>query len=157
MPGGRPKAITKEIEETIAELFFLAFTDEEVALFVGINRKTIYRARLGEFCPAIKRAEIARERAYRQKIMDGREGWQGAAWSMERKHPEQFSRPEIQLAITNNTLNQTNNVLVIQAEVAGQIKTRVKTAEAKIDQLLKDKRGANQNGNGNGQKDAHAS
>ena len=150
MPAGRPKAITKAIEKTIAELFFLAFTDEEVALFTGINRSTIQRARAGTFCIAIKRGEIARERAYRQKIMDGKEGWQGAAWSLERKHPTQFSRPEVQFQITNNTLNQTvNNTLIVTAEVAHGISSRVKEVDAKIERLLKDKRGSNGNGNGN--------
>lgn len=157
MPAGRPKAITKELEKTIAELFFLCFTDEQVAFYVGINRKTIQRARAGEFCPAIKRAEMAREASYRQRTWDGAEGWQGAAWNLERKYPTQYSRPEIQFQITNNTLNQstTNNVLVIQAELAGRIASRVKTSETKIDQLLKAKRPSN--GNGNGQKDTHAS
>ena len=146
---GRPKAITKAIEKQIAELFFLAFTDEEVALFTGINRSTIQRARAGNFCIAIKKGEIARECAYRQKIMDGKEGWQGAAWSLERKHPTQFSRPEVQFQINNNTLNQTvNNTLVVVAEVAKEIHGRVKEADMKIEKLLKDKRGHNGNGNG---------
>ena len=143
---GRPKAITKAIEKQIARLFFLAFTDEEVALSTGINRSTIQRARAGSFCIAIKRAEIAREAVYRQKIMDGKEGWQGAAWSMERKHPTQFSRPEVQFQINNNTLNQVNNTLVVTAEVAHGISSRVKEVDAKIDRLLKDKRGGNGNG-----------
>jgi hypothetical protein len=146
MPTGRPKAITKELEKTIAELFWLAFTDEQVAFFTGINQKTIQRARLGSFCPAIKIAEIGREIAYRKKIWNAKGFWQGAAWFLERKYPTQFAKPEIQLAIntTHNTLNQT---LVITAEVAGQIGHRVKEADAKITQLLKDKRGHNGDGN----------
>jgi hypothetical protein len=146
MPVGRPKAITKAIEKTIAELFFLAFTDDQVALFTGVNVRTIARARAGGFCHAIKRGELARERAYRQKIWDGREGWQGAAWFFERKYPTQFAKPEIQLAI--NTTNQTvNNTLIVTAEVAHGISSRVKDVDAKIERLLKDKRGHNGNGN----------
>ena len=145
MPAGRPKAITKAIEKTIAELFWLAFTDEQVALFTGINVSTIQRARAGTFCIAIKRAEIRREMIYRKKIWSGKEGWQGAAWSMERKYPGQFSRPEIQLQI--NTTNQTvNNTLIVTAEVAHGISSRVKDVDAKIERLLKDKRGSNGNG-----------
>jgi hypothetical protein len=146
MPAGRPKAITKELEKTIAELFWLAFTDEQVALFTGINRSTIQRARAGNFCIAIKRAEIKREMIYRRKIWAGKEGWQGAAWSMERKYPGQFSRPEVQLQI--NTTHQTvNNTLIVTAEVAGVMANRVKAAEKKIDDLLRLKRGSNGNGN----------
>jgi hypothetical protein len=144
MPSGRPKAITKELEKTIAELFFLAFTDDQVALFTGVNVRTIVRARAGGFCLAIKRGEMARERVYRQKIWDGREGWQGAAWFFERKYPTQFAKPEVQLQI--NTTNQTvNNTLIVTAEVAHGISTRVKDADAKIERLLKDKRGGNGN------------
>ena len=150
MPAGRPKAITEELELKIADCFFDGLTDEETAALCDINQKTIQRARAGQFCPAIKKAEFGRKQFYIRKLRDGkRPDWPRIAWFLERRYPTEFAKPEIQLAITNNTLNQTNNVLVIQAEVAGQIKTRVKTAEAKIDQLLKDKRGSGGNGNGN--------
>src|SRR4029077_15257977 len=135
---GRPKAITKELEKTIAELFWLAFTDAQVALFTDLSVRTIERMRTGEYCRAIKKAEIKRESIYRKKIWSGKEGWQGAAWSMERKYPGQFSRPEIQLQINNNTQN-VHNTLVITAEVARDISARFKNKEDKIDQLLKDK------------------
>jgi hypothetical protein len=148
MPAGRPTKLTPSVQKEIAELFFLAFTDEQVALYVGINEKTIRRARLGEFCPAIKKAEIAREMKYRQKVWDGVGNWCGVSWFLERKYPTQFAKPEIQLAI--NTTNQTvNNTLIVTAEVAHGISSRVKEADAKIERLLKDKRGSNGNGNGN--------
>ena len=60
MPAGRPTKLTPAVQKQIAELFFLAFTDAEVALFCGINVNTIRRARAGQFCIAIKRAEIGR-------------------------------------------------------------------------------------------------
>jgi hypothetical protein len=155
MPAGRPKAITPELEPVIAELFFLAFTDDQVALFTGVNVRTIARARAGGFCLAIKRGEMARERSYRRKIWDGKEGWQGAAWFFERKYPTQFAKPEVQLQINNNTTNQTvNNTLVVTAEVAHGISTRVKEVDMKIEKLLKDKRGQNGNGNGNSHPEA---
>ena len=146
MPAGRPTKLTPAVQKQIAELFFLCFTDDQVAFYVGINRKTIQRARAGEFCPAIKRAEMAREASYRQRTWDGADGWQGAAWNLERKYPGQYSRPEIQLQI--NTTNQTvNNTLIVTAEVAHGISSRVKDVDAKIEKLLKDKRGHNGNGN----------
>jgi|SRR6267378_5964579 len=150
-PIGRPKTITKSLEKIIAELFWLAFTDEQVALFTGINRSTIQRARAGTFCIAIKRAEIKREMIYRRKIWSGKEGWQGAAWSMERKYPGQFSKPEVQLQI--NTTNQTvNNTLIVSAEVAGQMSHRVKEANTKVAELFKRKNPELKDGNGNGNK-----
>jgi hypothetical protein len=148
MPGGRPTKLTPSVQKEIARLFFLCFTDAQVAFYVGVNERTIRRARAGEFCPAIKKAEMEREANYRQRTWDGDEGWQGAAWNLERKHPTQFSRPEVQFQINNNTLNQTvNNTLIVTAEVAHGISSRVKDVDAKIERLLKDKRGHNGNGN----------
>ena len=145
MPAGRPKAITKAIEKAIAECFLCAFTDAQTAQLCGIDERTIRRARAGQFCPAIKYAELKRELAYRKKIWNARGYWQGAAWFLERKYPTQFAKPEIQLQINNN--NQTvNNTLVVTAEVAGTISSRVREVDAKIERLLKDKRGGNGNG-----------
>ena len=150
MPAGQPTKLTPAVQKEIARLFFLCFTDEQVAFYVGISYKTIQRARAGVFCPAIKRAEMAREASYRQRTWDGAEGWQGAAWNLERKYPGQFSRPEIQLQI--NTTNQTvNNTLIVTAEVAHGISSRVKDVDAKIERLLKDK---GRNGNGNSHPEA---
>jgi hypothetical protein len=146
MPGGRPTKLTPAIQKEIARLFFLCFTDEQVAFCVGVNQKTIQRARRGEFCPAIKKAEMEREANYRQRTWDGAEGWQGAAWNLERKYPKQYSKPELQLQI--NTTNQTvNNTLIVTAEVAHGINSRVKDVDAKIERLLKDKGRGNGNGN----------
>ena len=143
MPAGQPTKLTPAVQKEIARLFFLCFTDEQVAFYVGISYKTIQRARAGQFCPAIKRAEMAREASYRQRTWDGAEGWQGAAWNLERKYPTQYSKPEIQLAI--NTTNQTvnNTTLVVVAEIAKTITSRVREADIKIEKLLKDKRGGN--------------
>ena len=145
MRTGRPKAITKEMEKTIAELFWLAFTDEQVALFTDISVRTIERARAGTFCRAIKKAEIKREMIYRKKIWGRANNWPGIAWFLERKYPTQFAKPEIQLQINNNqTIN--NTALIVTAEVAGVISSRVREVDAKIEKLLKDKRGGNGNG-----------
>src|SRR4029077_3475071 len=143
---GRPKAITKELEKTIAELFWLAFTDAQVALFTDLSVRTIERMRTGEYCRAIKKAEIKRESIYRKKIWSGREGWQGAAWSMERKYPGQFSKPEVQLNL-NMQHNETHQTLIIAAEAAKEIGNRVHQADAKFNELLKLK---NVTPNGNG-------
>ena len=129
----------------MAECFLCAFTDAQTAQLCGIDVRTIERARRGTFCRAIKIAELRRELAYRKKIWDAKGFWQGAAWFLERKYPTQFAKPEIQLAI--NTTNQTvNNTLIVTAEVAGTIASRVREVDAKIEKLLKDKRGGNGNG-----------
>jgi hypothetical protein len=148
MPGGRPTVITPEVKRKIADCFLVAMTDEQTAQLCGISAKSIQRMRRGELCPEIKTWEMQRELAYRMKIWNAKGFWQGAAWFLERKYPTQFSRPEVQLQINNNTLNHTvNNTLVVTAEVAHGISSRVKDVDMKIEKLLKDKRGGNGNGN----------
>ena len=133
------------MQSLIADCFLVAFTDQQTADLCGINEKTIRRMRAGGLCPAIKIAELKRELAYRKKIWNAKGFWQGAAWFLERKYPTQFAKPEVQLQI--NTTNQTvNNTLIVTAEVAHGISSRVKDADAKIERLLKDKRGSNGNG-----------
>ena len=147
MPKTGKPSITPEVQKQIADCFFDGLTDEETASLCEINQKTIQRARRGDWCPAIKRAEHGRLQMYVRRLRDGaQQDWQRIAWFLERRYPERFSKPEIQLAI--NTTNQTvNNTLVVVAEVAKEIHGRVKEADAKIERLLKDKRGHNGNGN----------
>ncbi len=117
---GRPPKLTPALIEKIAELFWLAFTDAQVALFTGISSKTIQRARAGTFCPAIRKAEIAREMPYRKRIWDGTGNWCGAAWMLERKYPTQFAKPEIQLSF-NNSYSQNNLSIHIDSKEAKAI------------------------------------
>ena len=147
MPAGRPTVITPAVQKQIAECFFDGLTDHETAVLCEVNERTIQRARAGQFCRAIKKAEFARKQFYVKKLRDGkRADWPRIAWFLERRYPTEFAKPEIQLAI--NTTNQTvNNTLVVVAEVAKEIHGRVKEADAKIERLLKDKRGSNGNGN----------
>lgn len=141
MPAGRPFTVTEKTKKTIAELMWLAFTDEQIASFVDLSSKTIQRIRLGQICPEIKRAELKRESFFRKKIWHGRVGWQGAAWALERKYPNQLSRPEVMLQINQQTLNQTtNNSVIISAEVADQVLARVKDANSKVTELFKERK-----------------
>lgn len=147
MPAGRPTVLTPKVIKQIAELFFLAFTDEQIAFATGISSKTIQRARRGEFCPAVKRAEFAKEKIYRQRVWDGHERWQGAAWFLERKYPTQFASPPVLLQVNASTTNVT--AITITAPEAGKIRGRLEKVDSRIDQFLK-KRTEESNSNGNG-------
>ena len=150
MPGRHP-VITKAVEKLIAECFFDGLTDEDTALLCGISSKTIQSARHGSKFPGIKKLELNRKRFYIQKIRDGdNRDWPRIAWWLERRWPTEFAKPEVQLQI--NTTNQTvNNTLIVTAEVAHGISSRVKDVDAKIERLLKDK---GRNGNGNSHPEA---
>ena len=84
-----------------------------------------------------KRAELAREKIYRQKVWDGENGWQGTAWFLERKYCPQFSRPEVQLNLQNNVTNIaaefTINVTGGQAE---KIDSRAQALRARTLELF---------------------
>jgi hypothetical protein len=44
------------------------------------------------------------------------------------------------MQVSNNTLNQVNNTLVITAELASSISKRRKEVESKVEKLFKDRR-----------------
>jgi hypothetical protein len=143
---GHPTKLTPVLERKIAECFFDGLTDSETALLCDISTKTIQLARHGDRFPRIKKIELDRKRFYVAKIRDGdNRDWPRIAWWLERRWPTEFAKPEVQLQI--NTTNQTvNNTLIVTAEVAHGISSRVKEVDAKIERLLKDKRGSNGNG-----------
>ncbi len=149
MPAGRPRAITKEKEKIIVNCFVDGLTDEETALYTDISSRTIAKCRNGELFPAIKKATIGKKMFYLRKIRDGKQrDWVRIAWYLERMYPTQFSRPEVLMQITQNTLNQTtNNALIISAEAAEGVINRLQSADGKVSSLFKKR-----NGNDNGQK-----
>jgi DNA-binding XRE family transcriptional regulator len=148
MPGGRPPKMTPALIAQIAELFFLAFTDQQIALIVGVSAKTIQRARNGTFCPTIKIAELKREAIYRKKIWEAKGFWQGAAWFLERKYPTQFAKPEIQLN-WNNSYTQNNLSINISGQEAKQIESEAKPVRDAVSSMFQQYRP----GNGNGKSD----
>lgn len=140
---GRPKTITKATEKIIVGCFTNGLTDDETAYYCGISRKSIQRMRAGDLCPAIKTATLAKKMFYVRTLRDGhRKDWPRLAWYLERTYPNQYCRPEVALQITQNTLNQTtNNALIISAEVADQMFSRVKVANDKVNEMFKGRPG----------------
>jgi hypothetical protein len=88
---------------------------------------------------------------YRQRIWDGHERWQGAAWFLERKYPTQFAAPTVLLQVNA----QVNNVtaITISAPEAGKIRGRLEKVDSKIDEFLSRRKEIveDSNGNGNGE------
>ena len=139
-PRGRPPKFTPQLANQLVEAFAFGFTDEEAAVLCNISEKTIRRIRLGNLCPEIKRAELARKAVYIRRITEGdRADWARWAWFLERRFPLQFAKPEIQLSVNNNNTT-VNNTLVVTAEMAGEMKNRTSPIEMKIEKLLKEKR-----------------
>jgi hypothetical protein len=154
-PRGRPSVVTPAIEKEIAEMLWLAFNNEQIALACGISEKTVQRVRVGDLWPQVKMAEIGREKPFRTKIWKGGRGWQGAAWFLERKYPREFARPEIQLNISASTTN-TTNILITASELEVN-NSRLKAIGSTFDQWLTSHQeksvDPNTIGNGNGHAD----
>jgi hypothetical protein len=146
MPAGRPPKLTPQLISRIADCFLCAFTDQQTADLCGINEKTIRRMRVGGLCPQIKKLELHRELAYRQKIWDAKGFWQGAAWFLERKYPTQFAKPEIQLSF-NSTYNQNNLSINISAPEAKSIEAEAKPVREAVADMFHKYRPAGSNGN----------
>ena len=147
MPIGRPTKLTPTLQAKIAELFWLAFTDEQVALVTGVCVRTLRRYRRGELCPQISKAALEREIPYRKRVWDGVGNWCGAAWMLERKYPTQFAKPEIQLSF-NNSYTQNNLSISINSAEAKTIEAEARPVREKIEGMFKAYRP--QLGNGNG-------
>jgi hypothetical protein len=153
---GRPTVLTPAVVKKVADCFFDGLSNEETALLCEIDVKTIRKARVGDLFPAIKKAESGRKQFYIRKLRDGkRQDWTRIAWFLERRYPQEFAKPEVLMQVSNNTLNQVNNTLVITAEVASSISKRRKEVESKVEKLFKDRRKRTQIGlrdvNGNGE------
>jgi|SRR6267378_1703418 len=118
---GRPTVFQPALINKVADCFFDGLTDNETAVLCDIDVRTIRRARTGGFCPAVKKAEVARLQKYIIKIRDGKQrDWVRIAWFLERRYPERFARPEIQMSFSNS-YTQNNLQINISSQEAKAI------------------------------------
>ena len=104
---------------------------------VGINADTFYdwKRRFPDFGERVEKAAATTALRMLKKIeAHGEENFTALSWILERRFPESFSRPEIQLGLTVN--NQvTNNTLVITAEVAENLSRRNALINKDLDEI----------------------
>ena len=104
---------------------------------VGINADTFYdwKRRYPDFGERIEKAAATTALRMLKKIeAHGEENFASLAWILERRFPESFSRPEIQLGIQVN--NQvTNNTILITAEVAENLSRRNALINKDLDEI----------------------
>jgi len=154
---GAPTKRTRKITDCIAESISLGLTDEEAAAIADIKAPTLSQwRRIPEFAEALKKATALRLRDRLLLINARVENWQAISWLVERQFPTRFSRPEIQISLSN-TFNQTTNALtiVISKEEYEQIEAQAEESRAKVRELFQQYRpGALGNGNGDRDRDA---
>jgi hypothetical protein len=159
MPGGRPTVFTPALIKRVADCFFDGLNDEETSLLCEIDVRTIHKARQfgksadpksphARFFAAVKKAEAARLQIYLHKIRDGKQrDWVRIAWFLERRYPERFARPEIQLSF-NNSYTQNNLSINISSGDAKHIEAEAKPVRDAVSSMFEKYRP--QLGNGNG-------
>lgn len=99
---GRPSKLTPETTALVCSAIRKGVTYESAALKGGISEKLFYlwmakgkKATTGkhrEFLQAVQRARAEGEEALVERITAGAPGWKGAAWILERRWREDYSR-----------------------------------------------------------------
>jgi len=105
--GGRPHALTPEVQEHILRLVGQGNFVETAVAASGITKQCLYnwRKRLAkgdpvaeryrEFFDALKTALALGEVAALRQVLAGGAGWQRWAWFLERRHPHHWARKDM--------------------------------------------------------------
>jgi hypothetical protein len=107
LPGrGRPCLLTKEREVILLKAIEEAMPLKQAAMLAGISYDSLNRWRIkGEsdfapaefrdFCKALQRSEAVAMRSLLTLIHTaGQSDWKAAAWTLERRFPEEYSKPQ---------------------------------------------------------------
>jgi hypothetical protein len=135
---GRPLKRTPQLTACIAESISLGLTDEEAAAIADIQPETLYRWRhIPEFNQALKRATALRLRDRLKMISARVENWQALGWLCERQYYSRWSKPEVQISLSNS-FNQTVNTLSISisADEAKQIEAQAAPIREKVREMF---------------------
>lgn len=117
--GARHK-LTREALETAIKLKKGGANNRDIAAAIGVCEQTFYRWQSDpktdlqrEFCESLKKAEADYKNALCAIILrDAKErDWKAAAWLLERKYPEEYSRRDRIQAEVNQTTDATVEVV----------------------------------------------
>jgi hypothetical protein len=135
---GRPLKRTPALTACIAESISLGLNDEEAAAIADIKAPTLSEwRRIPEFAEALKKATAIRLRDRLKMIGSRVDNWQALSWLVERQFPTRFSKPEIQISLSNS-FNQTVNALsiTIAPEEAQAIEAVAAPVREKVRQMF---------------------
>ena len=135
--NGRPTKRTPEVEKALIAAIEIGAPFRVACLSCAISEDafTEWRRKDPDFARRVDLASGKMALRLLKKIeKNADENFSAAAWLLERRFPESFSRPEIQLGLTVN--NQvTNNTLVITAEVAEKLGRRNSLLNKQLDEI----------------------
>ena len=104
--GGRPpKYQDKEVRYLVLRGLKAGWTFEEVAKLAGISDDTLRNWRdmdapaaaddeVKKFFGTLKRAQLLGELELVERCQEGVNGWQGAAWCLERRRRDKYRKPD---------------------------------------------------------------
>ena len=113
--GGRPSKRTSDREELLLKAIGKGIPYKAACKISGLGFTTFndWRDTDSSFALKLEMAEglaIDRNVAMIQKAAS--KDWKAAAWLLERRHPEMFGRPEVQLSQRVATKTQDDNLLI---------------------------------------------
>jgi len=146
---GRPPLLTPAKQKRVAELIWLAYTDEQIGVMVGTSYRTIQQARCGKLFPNIKKAALELEEPYRRQLWEGQYLPAGVCWMLERRYPTQFAKPEVQLTFQHNSFTQNNLSIHITRAEMKEIEKEAAPVRESVKKMFANYKPA-QLGNGNG-------
>ena len=131
MAGAKEKLKKSDIPECV-KLKRAGVNDKDIAAYIGVapetfcrwmsNPKTELQHQLRQ---ELKNAEVEAKAIALAKIREaGKKNWQAYAWWLERKYPDEFAKPEVQLQreqmmqSTEKLLESFENVIVKIRETA---------------------------------------
>ena len=116
----KPKC-TKELINDAVKLKKTGMNNQDMCACLGISTTAFYRwintptsPRHIELRDALKKTEGEFKTALRGRIIGkSKDDWKAAAWMLERMYPEEFAKPEVQLArkIAKATIDQADDEL----------------------------------------------
>jgi hypothetical protein len=152
-PVGRP---TKKTEETIEALMRVIATGAPymiccAATGVSYDSFMTWKREDLEFAARVEEASAKAALRLLAKIeKQGDENFAASSWILERRWPEIFSRPEVQLNLQTNVV-QNNLTITIAPEELREIEAQAAPVREKVRQMVAAYRpGALGNGNGSG-------
>ena len=107
--GGRPRTLDREaLLPQLKEAFALGMPERFAADLVGIAQPTLHAWAEGDddIAIALKNARAAGIRARLRAVKNGREGWTGSAWMLERRYSEYWGRQDRTPALDRDAIQR---------------------------------------------------
>jgi hypothetical protein len=111
--GGRPTKKTPEVVGKLLEGYSKGLSLKSACSYAGVTFQTFQNWQDDPaFVQALEQAKNERKLTLIAKLEAEPMGWQRWAWLAERLAPEEFAKPEVQLNVQNNLIQ--NNVSAFQ-------------------------------------------